>query len=105
MLFINDIFHQNNLNLALWQETNADIRLVLTFDVTNVITNTSSIIHWCLESLILPNIIALFIIFFNIIVHIKTTVKATSVNVSTLVGHTVMAKLEWTPSYSTIYYQ
>ena len=25
MLFINDIFHQNNLNLALWQETNADI--------------------------------------------------------------------------------
>ena len=43
MLYKNYIFHQNNLKLALWQVTNADIRLVLTFDVTNVITN--SMIH------------------------------------------------------------
>ena len=50
MLFKNDIFHQNNLKLAFGQVTNADIRLVLTFDFTNVITN--SIIHWCLESLV-----------------------------------------------------
>ena len=41
MLFKNDIFHQNNLKLALWQVTNADIRLVLTFDITNVITNST----------------------------------------------------------------
>ena len=40
MLFKNDIFHQNNLKLALWQVTNADIRLVLTFDVI-----TNSMIH------------------------------------------------------------
>ena len=58
-LFKNDIFHRNNLKLALLQVTNDDNRLVLTFDVTNVITY--SIIHWGLEFLILPNIITLFI--------------------------------------------
>ena len=51
MLFKNNIFHQNNLKLAFGQVTNnANIRLVLTFDVKNIITN--SIIHWCLESVV-----------------------------------------------------
>ena len=48
MLFKNDIFHQNNWLFG--KVIIADIRLVLTFTVTNVITN--SMIHWCLESMV-----------------------------------------------------
>ena len=63
MLVKNDIFRQNNLKLAFEQVTIADIRLVLTFDVTNVITNSINIGVWSpwLESILVPNIITLFI--------------------------------------------
>ena len=50
MLLKNDIFYHNNLKLAFEQVTIADIRLVLTFDITNVITNSMK--HWCLESVV-----------------------------------------------------